>query len=367
MRPAVVALLLVVAVLVWPVHDRIGRAVTVLGAARLNPESLPGDGPVSSGSRGALGTGSLSPRSIWHQDPVEVYRRWRMRQKPDDVIAAALALLDATAPALVAGLPQLTAISLAVAALDAVDAPESGDGVGVIDARETVETLETVAGRETVGARETVAARDVVGPLDAVRTGGQGRQAVDRVDRELALLGPDRRPGVAPAPSGTVRAGSLGGTAVRVRDRVRAPQTTRRLGAELAEAARQGSSVAAVWADYADRTGSRELTFVAAAWRLSEDTGVPLAVAVERAAAGLREARTRQRKVAVAVAGPKATVAVLTVLPLTGPLFGLACGVGPAELYGGRPVATASATCGVLLMVVGRLWCRRMIRRAVTP
>lgn len=164
-------------------------------------------------------------------------------------------------------------------------------------------------------------------------------------------------------PSGASPGGNL---RERGRHGATQPTTARRLGEALAEAARQGGSVAAVWADYADRSGSRDLAFVAAAWRLSEDTGVPLALAVARAAAGLREARTRQRKVAVAVAGPRATVAVLTVLPLTGPLFGLACGVGPAELYGERPIGALSAVGGVLLMALGRFWCRRMIRRAVT-
>jgi Flp pilus assembly protein TadB len=69
--------------------------------------------------------------------------------------------------------------------------------------------------------------------------------------------------------------------------------------------------------------------------------------------------------VGVAVAGPRATVTVLTVLPLTGPAFGLACGIDPATLYLGSPIATAAAVAGLTLIAVGRLWCSRMIRRAV--
>jgi Flp pilus assembly protein TadB len=123
--------------------------------------------------------------------------------------------------------------------------------------------------------------------------------------------------------------------------------------------------LAAVWFDWARLTRAPEIAFVASAWALSERHGAPLAVAVERAAAALRESRARQRKVRVAVAGPRATVTVLTVLPLTGPAFGLACGIDPATLYLGSRIGALSAALGVGLIVLGRLWCRRMIRKAV--
>jgi tight adherence protein B len=253
MRPLVVSLLLVAAVLVLPQRQRVASASAALGVG------------TTAGTSQAFRPGVVQAvHDVWHDDPVEVCRRWRLRRRPADVIAGALALLDATEPALVAGLSPGKAIDLAVAATSGM----SPDG---------------------------------------------------------------------------------------------------RLGVDLSEAATSGASVSKVWAGYADRTRSREIAFVAAAWRLSEDTGAPLALAVSRAAAGLREARTRQRKVAVAVAGPRATVAVLTVLPLTGPLFGLACGVGPAELYLDRPIGAVSVVLGLVLIALGRLWCRRMIRAAVTP
>ena len=138
-----------------------------------------------------------------------------------------------------------------------------------------------------------------------------------------------------------------------------------RLTGSLTAAAARGEGLAPVWAEWARLTRAPEIAFVASAWALSEQHGAPLAVAVERGAAGLREARARQRRVQVAVAGPRATVTVLTVLPLTGPAFGLACGIDPVTLYLGSPVGAASATVGVALIVIGRLWCGRMVRRAV--
>jgi Type II secretion system (T2SS), protein F len=154
-------------------------------------------------------------------------------------------------------------------------------------------------------------------------------------------------------------------TAPPARGRRRGITELDRLTGSLMSAADRGGGLAGVWVEWARLTRSHEISFVASAWALSEQHGAPLAFAVERAAAGLREARARQRKVRVAVAGPRATVAVLTVLPLTGPAFGVACGIDPATLYLGSPLAAVSAALGVALIVVGRLWCGRMIRRAV--
>lgn len=139
---------------------------------------------------------------------------------------------------------------------------------------------------------------------------------------------------------------------------------TQRLVAMLADACEQGGPIAPVWRAWAVQTGSPDLAFVAAAWQLTELTGAPLADAVQRAVVSLREARERTRRVHVAVAGPKATVVVLTVLPLTGPAFGLACGVPPAELYVSSPISTAAAAVGLVLIWAGRLWCRRLVESA---
>ena len=51
--------------------------------------------------------------------------------------------------------------------------------------------------------------------------------------------------------------------------------------------------------------------------------------------------------------------------PLTGPVFGLACGVAPTELYLSNPIGTASAVAGVVLIWAGRLWCRRLVESAM--
>lgn len=244
-------LLCLAAVLLWPSRGRAASARDVLGAA-------------APGERGARDPSSWG--TLWREDPVEILRRWRLRRRPADVEAAALALLDATAPALAAGLS----------------------------------------------------------PGAAVRLAG----------------------------------GSHAGASI--------PEL-HRFVRELDAAATAGLPSSAAWAGLAERSGSRPIAFVASAWRLSERTGAPLAAAVERAADALREARTRRRRVAVAAAGPRATVLVLTLLPLAGPLFGLACGISPRELYLGSPISLGSVLSGAVLVLLGRLWCRRLVRSAVGP
>lgn len=241
-----VAVLLVLVAFAWPGR----RPPARVGLARA--------------SAGANDTGSDLRRAgnLWHEDPADLLRRRRARLSGEPFEAALLALLDAVAAALRAGLPPVRALELGAVTLPD-DAPP--------------ELLRLVEAAVTVS--------------------------------------------------------------------------------------RDGLAVAPVWREVAGAGRSSVLHTVAAAWGLSERTGCPLADAVERAAAQLRSALATRRKVRAAVAGPQATVTVLTVLPLAGPLFGLACGVQPGELYG-NPIALACLVGGLALLWVGRRWCRRLVRRA---
>lgn len=197
-------------------------------------------------------------------------------------------------------------------------------------------------------------------PAELVRAWRRGRRRGDLVAGALGILEgitPALEAGLTPAAAAHVAADSLTGHhAGEVRDLV----------AELCAASERGEPVAPVWRHAARRSGSADLGFVAAAWHLSETTGAPLAEAVDRAAQALRQSRERRRRLDVAIAGPRATVTVLTALPLTGPLFGLACGVGPSELYLGSPIGAVSAMAGVALIWLGRWWCQRMVASATS-
>lgn len=281
--PALTASCLVaVAVLLWP------RRRSAVGAF-VDAGSVPVAGKDAGGADRVA--------SLWHEDPVDLYRRWRLRRRPGVLVDDVLELLRGIGPALEAGLTPSRAIDLAATS--------------------------------TLGAERVAAARG------AVRAARASRRS----------------------PSGWSGAGGAGAPAADID----------RLVGDLLKASERAEPTSPVWAGWAERSASADLRLVAAAWRLSETTGAPLASAVDRAARGLLDARSRRGKVAVAVAGPRATVTVLTLLPLTGPLFGLACGVDPAGLYLGSPLATACAAVGLALVWAGRVWCARLVRRAVGP
>ncbi len=222
---------------------------------------------------------------LWRADPVELARQWRLRRRPDDLLAGALDLLSGIGAGLEAGLPPGRAIELAATSVVGADRVALATGVGPRDTQPSAATS-------------------------------------------------------VPAVAG--------------------------LAGDLVRAGRLVRPVSVVWDDWAGRSGSDELAFVAAAWRLSERTGAPLAAAVERAARGLRDVRRRRGRVSAAVAGPRATVTVLTALPLAGPLLGLACGVDPGTLYLGSPLSSAAVVAGAGLAVLGRWWCSRMVRAVLT-
>jgi len=170
----------------------------------------------------------------------------------------------------------------------------------------------------------------------------------------LEAIAPALDAGLAPASALRIAADARSGSV--------APDPLALLASELASAAAEGAMLAPLWHEAAESAGSAELLLLAQSWSLTEDLGVPLAQAV-RATAELLEARIAHgRRLAAAVAGAKATVNVLTVLPIGGPLLALVLGIGPAELFAGSRLTQASLAFGLSLAGVGRWWVRRMVR-----
>ena len=65
-----------------------------------------------------------------------------------------------------------------------------------------------------------------------------------------------------------------------------------------------------------------------------------------------------------ALAGPKATVTLLTWLPLLGLGLGICLGVDPLPMLVGTPIGVAALVAGILLTVAGRIWSARLVRSA---
>jgi tight adherence protein B len=251
-------------------------------------------------------------RALGQEDPVELVRRaWQRRasrvSRGRDVDEAVLELLDAIEPALRAGLSPVRAFELAA----------------------------------------------------SVRLGGASEAALAGAGLGGGLAGPAEPSG---GPVGVLRAKRAlpGGTDA-------GDPVLGGLVADAVRAAASGASVGRVWRRWAEEADSGSLRFVAAAWQLSERTGTPLADAVARAAARTRAELSRRRRTSAAVAGPRATVNVLTALPLVGPLFGMASGLDPAEVYLSTPLVMLALGFGLGLLVVGRWWCRRLVASVLEP
>lgn len=169
----------------------------------------------------------------------------------------------------------------------------------------------------------------------------------------LAALAAPLRAGVPPAGAIAAAGATVGD------DSVLGP-----LVRDLTSATSAGLPVADVWRDHADSAASPDLAFVGRAWALSELTGAALADAL---ATGeqvlLARARARER-LAAAAAGPKASMAVLCLLPASGPVVGAVMGVGPRTLYFSSPVATGSLGLGIALGLAAWGWSRRILRSA---
>lgn len=138
----------------------------------------------------------------------------------------------------------------------------------------------------------------------------------------------------------------------------------RLLAERLAEVDALGGGVGSSLADEA--RGDADLTFLAAAWQLTDEFGVAAAPAARTAAEVLRERAAADDRRTVLAAGPRASMWLLTVLPLSGPLVAVLLGLPVTDVYGGVAALVATAV-GCVLTGVGWLWSRGLVRRALRP
>jgi len=103
---------------------------------------------------------------------------------------------------------------------------------------------------------------------------------------------------------------------------------------------------------------------LAAAWELAERAGIATAAAVDRVAADLDAMEEQRRALAVALAGPRSSAAVLAGLPLLGLLLGAGMGADPVHVLFRTSAGPVLAAVGVGLDVAGLFWMRRILRWA---
>lgn len=114
------------------------------------------------------------------------------------------------------------------------------------------------------------------------------------------------------------------------------------------------------------RDGVADVRLLVLAWWMSRERGSPLTSAVASCARTLRSADAANRRRAAAEAGPKASMWVLSILPLVGPLIAALAGVDVRAAYG-TPAAGVSCAVGLALTSAGWWWARRLLRSASRP
>jgi tight adherence protein B len=110
---------------------------------------------------------------------------------------------------------------------------------------------------------------------------------------------------------------------------------------------------------------ARALVRVAAAVRLSARTGCSLAGVVTAVEDDLRARLHAEQELRSAVAGPRASAAVLAGLPGLGLLMGSGVGADPWRVLTTTDAGTVLLVLGVGLELAGTAWSARLVRRAV--
>ena len=190
-------------------------------------------------------------------------------------------------------------------------------------------------------------------PVAQVAVHGAGRDRPrDRTgDGAGAVLGPESRRILAAARGAALRGSSVGAairrevSAVSAGEGIVVPATKGAVGIRARRDVR-------VWGE------------LAACFDTAEASGCPLADVLARFAAHLETEDDAEAARQTALAGPRATVRLLTWLPLSGLGLGLLLGVDPVATLLGNPWGLAALAAGMALTAAGRLWSARLVRAA---
>ena len=103
---------------------------------------------------------------------------------------------------------------------------------------------------------------------------------------------------------------------------------------------------------------------LAACLEVAERSGAPLALVLARYAVQRESQLDSEAARNTALAGPRATVRLLSWLPLFGLAVGYLIGVDPIAVLVGSAPGIAAFCAGLLLMLAGRIWSNKLVRTA---
>jgi tight adherence protein B len=113
--------------------------------------------------------------------------------------------------------------------------------------------------------------------------------------------------------------------------------------------------------------GSELLADLAAAWQVTDVAGAGLAGPATRLAESARAADAVRRELDAALAGPRATAALLSMLPVAGVLLGSGLGADPLAFLVSSGDGRVVLLAGTLLIAAGVSWTESIVRRTGGP
>ena len=101
-----------------------------------------------------------------------------------------------------------------------------------------------------------------------------------------------------------------------------------------------------------------------AIWKLAIDSGGAVSSSIESLGETFRATARQERSTELAFAGPKATAKLVSWLPIAGLLLAQLFGFEPVRAILTNPLAFGSVALGALLLAVGHVWSKAIIRKA---
>jgi tight adherence protein B len=140
------------------------------------------------------------------------------------------------------------------------------------------------------------------------------------------------------------------------------PRSLAALLTRLAAQSTSGAPLEPTWRAGAGAARSAVLFAVADGWGLSERHGAPVADVLDALVVALRDGIRTDAAVETSLAAPRATAALLGVLPLGGVALGELVGVHPLAVLLGSPAGRVVGVAGLVATLGGRVWMRRLVR-----
>jgi tight adherence protein B len=127
-------------------------------------------------------------------------------------------------------------------------------------------------------------------------------------------------------------------------------------------AAKLGADVPTALIRVSDKPGAASLRALAAAWRVTEESGAAFAALTERLANSLRADEAIHRQTESSLAGARSTARILAFLPVFGIALGYALGARPLTFLTATPPGWICLAVGLTLTAAGLHWTSRLSR-----